>query len=186
MDRAGRPVTFFALALAFASGLAGAHAVKYPKRDRLVLTPTEIRVAIDYLVPAGDEARALREIFDRDRSGALDAAERAQLAEYLAAQATHFAALAVDDRAVPLARVAADPDLGAGGAGPLGTTVTLAAPVALDGEHKIKFADRHKDRRVDVPVEVAFERVALLSKLPPLPMLGADKTLELQVAAVKQ
>lgn len=185
MDRARPAVVFASLAALAVSAVAGAHAVKYPKRDRLVLAPSEIRLVIDYLVPAGDEARALREIFDRDRSGALDDSERAALGEYLAAQASHFAALTVDDRAVPLARVAADPDLGAGGAGPLGTTVTLAARVALDGAHRVKLVDRHKDRRVDVPVEVVFDRVALQSKLPPLPLLGADKVLELEVAAVK-
>jgi hypothetical protein len=183
MDRARLAV--IVVACGFAS-TAAAHDTKYPKRDRLELSPAGARVIVDYVIPAGDEARALRELFDRDRSGALDERERAQLAEYLAVQAARFVALSVDGAPVPFARTAIDPALGETAIAPLAVTVTLVAAVLLaDGEHRVRFGDRHKDRRVDVPVALAFNRLRVTSRLEPQPFVSAAHALELSVAPVE-
>jgi hypothetical protein len=177
MDRAR-----LALALLAISATAAAHTEKFPKRDRLQLSAGGARLAIDYLIP-GDEARALREVFDRDHSGALDDKERAQLGEYLAQQAARFAALTVDGAPVALARAGFEPELGAGGETPIAVTVRLAAPLALGpGRHHVRFADRHKDRRVTVPVAVALDGLSLATPLAPQPFVFDEHPLDFDVA----
>jgi len=178
MDRAGLAVILVALA----GSTAAAHSEQFPKRDRLALAPSGARVVIDYSIPAGDEARALRELFDRDHSGALDERERAQLGEYLAQQAARFVALTVDGAAAALERVSAEPALGASANAGLTVTVTLAARVALGaGEHRVRFADRHKDRRVTVPVALALDGLRATTRLDPQPFVFADHPLDFTI-----
>jgi hypothetical protein len=152
----------------------------------LELTPARVRLVVDYAIAAGVEARALREIFDRDRSGAHDAAEKAQLTAYLVEQATHFASVAVDGRALALARAAAEPDFGPGADGRLGVLVTLEAAAALGGggAHRVRLADRHKDRRVTVPVTIAPSGgVTLAGAIDPQPYVFVDHPLDVEVRA---
>jgi len=180
-----RPALLLALATALLGGAARAHTEKFPKRDRLTLRPDGATLVLDYAIPQGSDARALREIFDRDRSGALDPPEVAALTRYLADQATHFVKLTLDDQPVALARGAPEPDLSPGFDGRLGVRVTLTARFSLGGRHRLQFADRHKDRRLAVPLELAFDRVVPESHLPPLPLLDEKTAIDLVVSAAK-
>jgi hypothetical protein len=151
-----------------------------------VVRPGEVRVVLDYAVPGGDQAQALRRIFDRDRSGALNAREQAALRAYLIEEATHFLALEIDGVLVALRGVGEDPaPLGDGvGGGRLEVEVTLAAQVTLgDRRHRLVLSDRHKDRRQVVPVAVSIEGLQPIYKEPraPLQLLGEGRPLELEL-----
>jgi len=171
MDRARLAVAMLALC----AHAASAHVEPFPKRDRLALSPTSARITIDYLIPAGEDARTLRELFDRDHSGALDDAEHAQLVEYLAQQATHFTTLTIDGAPISLHRESITPAIDPRANGPLAITVTLAAPLATPPRH-VRFADRHKDRRITIPVAVTLDHLS--AALPPLPTTFQDHPLE--------
>jgi hypothetical protein len=176
MDRAGLVIALVALA-----GAALAHEEKFPKRDRLELRPDGARVVLDYAIPAGDDARALREIFDRDHSGSLDERERVQLVEYLALQASHFVELRVDGRRVALARSALEPDPIGGGTARLGVRVVLTATTPIT--RSVQFSDRHKDRRITVPVEIVpAGGLTIASALTPQPFVFAEHPVEFTVA----
>ena len=105
----GLPAVLAALLLAGTT--AHAHSEPFPKRDRLELRSDRITLTIDYVIAAPDEARALRDAFDRDRSGVLDADESSRLAAYLADQAAQFARVEVDGAALPWVRRSATPRL---------------------------------------------------------------------------
>jgi hypothetical protein len=171
MDRA----RFAVAMLVLCAHAASAHVEPFPKRDRLALSPTGARVTVEYLIPAGQDARTLRELFDRDHSGALEDGERAQLVEYLAQQATRFTTLAINGDAVTLRRESLTPAIDAHPNGPLAITVTLAAPLTAPPRH-VRFSDRHKDRRITIPVTVALDH--LTAALPPLPTTFQDHPLE--------
>ena len=98
----GLPAVLAALLLA--GTMAHAHPEPFPKRDRLELRSDRITLTIDYVIAAPDEARALRDAFDRDRSGVLDAEESSRLSAYLADQAAQFARVEVDGAALPWVR----------------------------------------------------------------------------------
>ena len=152
--------------------LAHAHSERYPKRDRLELRADGATLIVDYAVPRGEDARALREIFDRDRSQLLDSNELAALGRYLADQATHFIALTLDDQPLALERDAPQTDLEPLPDGRLAVRVVLRARYE-PGKHDLLFKDRHKDRRIAVPLELALEGVHKDSSLPPQPLLDA-------------
>jgi hypothetical protein len=152
------------------SCVVGAHEERYPKHDRIELSPTKIVLVLDYAVPAGEDARALRRLLG-ERVGA-----------HLIALATHFVAVWLDGRSVPVRQIAAAIDRGAGrDADPLGVRVTLAAEVALAGRHTLRLADRHKDRRIAVPVTLSVERVRVVGALPPQPFVDGDHPLDFTV-----
>jgi hypothetical protein len=181
MDRAGIVIACCALAAA-----ATAHTERHPKRDRLELSRTRARLVLDYAIPAGDDARALREIFDRDRSGALDESERLAVKKYLAAQASHFATLSVDGRGVAFAEVESLADLEPTATGRLAVRLTFEAPLALTGgSHQVRFVDRHKDRRISVPLVLVLDGLISATRLPPQPWLDEAHPLEITVAAQK-
>jgi len=147
-------------ALIFFASLAFAHDVKYPKRDRLELSALRAKLTIEYVIPPAD-APALKQIFrGRDMTG------------YLVAQATHFLALSVDGKNVQLhidKREAFD----------LGVRVELSAP--LGKFHHVKLEDRHKDRRISVPVEVILDGLQIENSLDPQPFVFADHPLRIDL-----
>jgi hypothetical protein len=153
MERA-RLVVFAALLSA-----ALAHSIQYPKRDRLRLSTAQIRLDVDYSI-SDEDARALREIL------------RKPITDYLVQQATHFAVLTVDGVAVKLVVQRVTPM-------EAGVHVELAAAVARP--HHVRFEDRHKDRRITVPVEVVLDGLQLASPLPPQPFVFADHPLEMDL-----
>jgi|GEM_PF-3565431 len=175
MDRA-RLVALLC-AVAGAGGVAAAHVEQYPKRDRLELRPTGVRLVIDYAVPPGEDARTLRKIFDRDHSGALDADEYAALGKALGDEARRFLSLTVDGQAVSF-RAETHPGPAGQGNERLVVELSLEANVAVHG--KLILEDRHKDRRILVPVTVVTQGVKLAS-LPSLVTVSTGHPLELAV-----
>jgi hypothetical protein len=167
------------LALLLCGGIALAHPDPYPKRDRLELRPGEVRVVLEYGFPAGDEAQALREQFDRDRSGALEPVERDAIAAYLEAQARRYLRVDGDGRTLSLSRVAGELDLGAGPKGRLAVRVTLAAATHI--ARTVQLSDRHKDPRQSVPVEVVAVGIRLDGTLPPRPVVFDGQPLTIEI-----
>lgn len=141
------------------ASLAGAHEIKYPKRDKLAISPTEIRVTLEYSV-SREDARMLREILRRP------------ITDYLAQQATHFVVLAVDGekRALKTVNVVGFDEA---------VRVELVAEVSHP--RHVHFQDRHKNRHVTVPVEVSVEGLQVISALPPQPFVFADHPLEVDL-----
>jgi hypothetical protein len=138
---------------------AGAHEIRYPKRDKLAISPTEIRVVIEYSV-SREDARMLRQILRRP------------ITDYLVQQATHFVVLAVDGekRALKTVTVVGLDE---------GVRVELSAEV--NHPRQVHFQDRHKNRHITVPVEVVVEGLKVTSKLPPQPVVFADHPLDLDL-----
>ncbi len=179
-------------ALIFAAALvpsARAHKEEFPKRDALLIESDRVTLTVQYLVPASDEAEVLRRLFDRDRSGQLEAAEQAALRSYLSVQASAFVQLTLDGKALPLKqeRVELGPVGGGGRQEGLSAVLTLSAalPAAAlaSGHHRLRLADRHKDRRVAVPLRVVARGLRVASHLPPLPLLDAGHAAELELEA---
>jgi len=167
-----------ALALVGATTRVHAHPEPYPKRDRLELRRDRITLIIDYAIADSDEAHALWDAFDRDRSGVLDDDERARLAAYLADQAARFARLDVDGAPRVLTRVRATPRLSPAR---LETQLVLEAQLTT-APRRVQLADRHKDRRITVPVELVADGVTPASALPPGPYVFADHPLVIELA----
>jgi hypothetical protein len=165
--------------------------VPHPRTEGLRLSPEGISLRVDFEVAAGEPARALRQAFDRDRSGALDPGERQALTEHLARTATLRTRLSVDGLEVPLARKAArgeKVDL------PASSTALLAVRVELAGAWPPGSGDWRGRRRVElrdedpsghVPVAVECERCSVSAASSGVPdgdrVLGANTPLELKV-----
>ncbi|MSP59339.1 MAG: hypothetical protein EXR72_03180 [Myxococcales bacterium] len=177
-------ISLLTLAALLASAPAVAHEDRIPKRERLTLSSGSASLNIEYAVPRGDVARALAGIFDRDRSGDLEAGERALLGRHLAREATAFVALTVDGVTVVLLPGAAPTVTVGGRDGPLLIVCDLAATVALTpGAHRVVLSDRHKDRRVVIPVEVHLgDRLTWRARPAPLPSVDAAHPLDLAIA----
>lgn len=189
-----RHVTALLGALIFAAALvpsARAHKEEFPKRDALLIEPDRVTLTVQYLVPASGEAEVLRRLFDRDRSGQLEAAEQAALRSYLSVQASAFVQLMLDGKPLPLQqeRVELGPIGGGGGGRQDGLSAVLTLSAALpsealaSGQHRLRLADRHKDRRVAVPLRVVARGLRVASHLPPLPLLDAGHAAELELEA---
>lgn len=186
---AARKVSRLALplcALLF-SAAAAAHKEEFPKRDALLIEPDRLTLTVQYLVPASDEAEVLRRIFDRDRSGELNAAEQDALRHYLSVQASAFVQLRLDGKPVALReeRMELGPIGGRRDALSAVLTLSAALPVAppLHGRHQLRFSDRHKDRKVLVPLRITARGLRILSSLPPLPLLSEGHAAELELEA---
>lgn len=183
MDRAGSVVAHrFIIGLFCLVGIgasAQAHRVQYPKMDTLSVSPRSVTLQIEYLIPSAEESGLLYRLFDRDRSGSLDASEQQALREYLCQQAGGFVRLELDGRALPLVRTHAA--LGRASAGELlAVSLTLEAAIPMaHGAHTLRLFDRHKDRALAVPVRVATQGVRLTTPLLPLPLLAAEQPLQL-------
>jgi hypothetical protein len=190
MERA-RTAVAAAVAFAFAAR-AAAHEERTPKREELRLSPSEARLRIAYAVPAGDLAGTLSRLFDRDRDGVLSLAERAELARHLVREALAFLRLSVDGKPVVVALSAdstealaalltreARPD------GEVAVTFEAGAPLALGGgAHAIELRDRHKDRRVVIPVRVSLAPPLRWRHRPaPLPTVDEKHPLVLEIEA---
>lgn len=76
----------------------------------LRLDASGLRLFVDYEVGAGEPARALRQAFDRDQNGALDAGEQQALLEHLARTATLRTELRVDGARLLLHRASVRPE----------------------------------------------------------------------------
>jgi hypothetical protein len=157
-----------------------------PRRDALVLGADGITVECGLSVAPGAEARALAEQVDRDRSGRLDADERAALGRFLAARATRHARLSVDGRALSLddAGVALElpATVDAIEARGIALTARLRAAVRLDdGPHRVVLEDRAPDARVTVAVEIRAEGVRLV-EVPRAPLVFAGHPLTIATA----
>lgn len=184
MDRAGSVVALL-VGLGLGLGLGGTargHEVEYPKRDTLYLSPQSVTLYIEYLIPSAQESALLSRLFDRDRSGGLDAAEQQALREHLCRQADAFVRLELDGRPLPLHRAGAE--LSRPGRGELlAISLTLTAPISDPAiSHTLRLFDRHKDRALAVPVRVTAQGVQLTTRLPPLPLLTAEQPLQLAFA----
>ena len=94
------------------------------------------------------------------------------ITDYLVQQATHFVAITVDGKGAEfkIARVVGMDE---------GVHVELTC-AAVHARH-VRFADRHKDRRITVPVEVALDGLELAKALPPQPFVFADHPLDLDL-----
>ena len=115
-------------------------------------------------------------MFDRDRSGALDDKERAQLQRQLAREATAFLEVSLDGRALRLAPRTAILDASGGTDERLSLHLELRADRALAaGDHKLRVADHHKDRRLAIPVAVTLGQGVTYRTRPPL-VLTVDAT----------
>lgn len=183
MDRAGSVAALLVgLGLGLGLGLGGTargHEVEYPKRDTLYLSPQSVTLYIEYLIPSAQESALLSRLFDRDRSGGLDAAEQQALREHLCRQADAFVRLELDGQPLPLGRAQAE--LSRPGRGELlavALTLTATIPGGALG-HTLRLFDRHKDRALAVPVRVSAQGVRLTTRLPPLPLLVAEQPLQL-------
>lgn len=164
-------VTVAALQCCIAA-FASAHRERYPKRDVLTLERTRVVLSIDYVVPRGELAAGLRRVFDRDRDGELGDKERGQLARHLAREATAFLSLTVDGRAARLTERTAMLDATGGEDERLSLHVELAADAPLDpGDHTLRLADRHKDRRISVPLAVKLTPGITWRVRPPVLLL---------------
>jgi len=169
---------FFAL-LFLRSALSFAHAVEFPKRDTLRLSRQGLTLRVQYVVQTSDEAQVLRRLFDRDRSGSLDARERQALLSHLCRQATAFLRLSFDGKSIDLITDRAE--LGEDAAS---VDIILSAPLIeklTSGRHQLRLFDRHKDRRIAVPIRISANEVRIHSALPPLVLLAAEKPLDLEV-----
>ena len=133
-----------------------------------------MRLFVDYEVGAGEAARALRQAFDRDGSGALDPGEQQALTEHLARTATLRTRLSVDGAEVALRREAARAekvDLPASSDALLAVRVELSAPWPkkeknnfffdhfLDRGRRVELRD--EDETGHVPVTVECDRCAV-------------------------
>jgi hypothetical protein len=134
------------------AGAAVAHDVAHPRHEVLRVSPSGLRLLVDYEVAAGEPARSLRQGFDRDRNGALDPGERQALVEHLARTATLRTRLVVDGVEVPLRREAVRPekvDLPADSTALLAVRVELSSPWP-EKKKKIFFFDHFLDSTRDV------------------------------------
>ena len=158
-------------ALLVAVGLAGAHPAALPKADRLLID-RRVTLTIDYRV-AGDVARTLRRIVGDDRR---------RLARHLAREATAFLELTVDGQRrrpeITAASVGLDDDS-------IGVQIELRCGAPLGpGAHTLILADRHKDRRISVPVTIVLGPQMHFTRPPPFPaFVDAGHRLELAVEA---
>lgn len=168
--------------------------MKHPLQEGLRLTPQRIFLRVDYEVPAGEGARALRQAFDRNHDGALDPGEQHDLAEHLARTATLRTRVAVDGVDAPLVRDAVRPekvDLPAGSDALLAVRVELSAAWPSGkgdwrGRRKLVLTD--EDPSGHVPVSASCENCqisdsnsGLWAKGPPEKLLGAHTPLELTI-----
>ena len=142
-------------ALLVAAGLAEAHPVATAKQDRLQVD-REVTLTIDYRL-AGDVARTLLRIVGDDRP---------RLARHLAREATAFLELTVDGQRRPLEISAATVGLEGDS---IGARLELRFGAPLEpGAHALILADRHKDRRISVPVAIVLGPRARFARPPPL------------------
>jgi hypothetical protein len=137
-----------------------AHDAPHPRRAALRLSAAAIELRVDYEVAAGEQARALRQAFDRNRDGRLEGEEQAALAEHLARTATLRTRLSVDGTEVALRRGALRPEKVDQ---PASSTALLAVRVELRGEWPKGAGARRVVLRDDdpsghVPVAVTCEK----------------------------
>ena len=175
------------LAVALAAPDAAAHRERYPKRLAVAIAREGVAVTIDYGVPRGELSASLRRLFDRDRSGALDDKERAQLSRQLTREATAFLELTLDGRPLALRPRTAALDAGGGEDERLSLHLELSAERALPpGDHRLRVADRHKDRRVAVPLAVTLGAGVSYRARPPLLLtVDGDRPATLELRAAK-
>jgi hypothetical protein len=86
-SEAGRVALGVLLSLVVWVAPARAHDASSPLAVAVELERTGLAAVVRYSVERGEDARALREQFDRDADGSLDAAERVALRDFLAARA---------------------------------------------------------------------------------------------------
>lgn len=184
MDAGRTLAALIFFALLSSSALAHAHGVELPKRDALLIKKDRVSIRVQYVVANNDEARVLLRLFDRDRSSSLDAPERDALRAHLCRQATSFLRLELDGK--PLSLIEDHAELGSDLAS---VDIILSAPLIEKqerGRHQLRLFDRHKDRRVVVPVRVTGNEVRIVSQLPPLTMLDAGQALEVSFEVTAQ
>jgi hypothetical protein len=152
------------LALLFVAGAALAHDVPHPRTEALRLSPAGISLRVDFEVAAGEQARALRQAFDRDGNGRLDEGEQRALVEHLARTATLRTRLSVDGAEVELQRLSVR---GEKADHPASSTALLAVRIELRapwpggsgdwlGRRRVSLKD--EDPSGHVPVAVACEK----------------------------
>jgi hypothetical protein len=73
--------------IVFSAGPALSQINPYPKKDLLIVTPKRITVIVHYEWDSPEEARAIRDRFDRDANGSLDEGERRKTRIFLAEEA---------------------------------------------------------------------------------------------------
>ncbi len=146
------------------AGAALAHDVPHPRTLALRLSPAGISLRADYEVGAGEQARALRQAFDRDHDGRLDPSEQQALTEHLARTAVLRTRISVDGAEVELQRLSARAEKADH---PASSTALLAVRIELRaswtsgsgdwlGRRRISVKD--EDPSGHVPVAVSCER----------------------------
>lgn len=109
-------VALIAVLLAIAARVE-AHGEQSPLAAAVELDVKKVQVVLRWWIDAGAVAQELREHFDTDADGAIDAAEQQALRAWLLAQARAAFALEVRGARVPLTLAVATVDLGDGPSG---------------------------------------------------------------------
>jgi hypothetical protein len=131
------------IALLCAGGIAAAHK-SIPKQVAVTLRRDAVEVVVEYVVE-GDVARTLRRLLPPERVGA-----------HLAREALAFLVVSVDGAPLALEQTGLHLEILPQG---YYARVTVGAALPLrDGRHALRVVDRHKDRRVSVPVRLEAGR----------------------------
>ncbi len=156
-----------ALAVAFAALLgpvaARAHDASSPLAVAIDLERTRVGAYLRYTVERGEDARALREQFDRDADGSLDDEERARLRAWLVERARAAFEVRVAGAALVFAQKSVADELDGGADARLAVALRLVAPVKWPaGSATLSVAVELPDARAITPVAVRVEKTASL------------------------
>lgn len=154
-----------------AAARAEAHKFLDPKHLRLGLDEDRLLVSVTYDLEAGDDAKLLRSLFDRDADRRLDDREREKLLDYLEQTALLWLVIEVNGQKQKLERLerrGVRLDLPADAAQNLGLAALYAVPLPEKAARlELHVTDRDKDAAKDVPVIVDLgdgDRVAFSSQ----------------------
>lgn len=143
---------------------ARAHESRSPLAVAVELSRGRVTAVVRYTVDVGQEARELREKFDRDADGALDAGERAALGAWLAEQAVRPVGLTLGGRTLALTAETLALEIPDGASASLAVVIRLWAKVKwAAGESRLVVAVEWRDPRAVTPVAVRVDRKAPLA-----------------------
>lgn len=142
-------------------GLSEAHQLPHPKIDEIILTPQGVLAGIRYTLPAGDEPKSLRRLFDENKNGEVDAQEAERLLDYLEISLLSSLTVRLDGERLLLERavrrgvaIAGQSDRGS----EMGIELILKSkePIAY-GLHTIEIFDRGPSLQAPVPVSILWK-----------------------------
>ena len=131
---------------------ARAHQTPFPTELLLRIDGAQVVLIVRLEQGAGENAQTLREMFDANRDGVLDASEQRRLARYFEQRARQWLELEVDGAPLVLKRRERrlGGDTSAHSARPLVMRLDLAGNLLPRKTHTIVLRDRNGDRRVPV------------------------------------